>query len=399
MIGFGSGIADGGTARAAAEEAAQRARTQLGKGKPLLAISFASPGYEDLETAPATVSKSLGNVPVVGGTSGGCIIGPEGVAAHGVAVVVLGGDELEVTTVTCPLRSPSLLELVPAAQRLGRAADEAAARGFTEFTCLVFAPGLGADGDSLVAAVRKGVGPRVQLAGGLTGDDLTFDRARVFADGEVRGDCAVLTGIFTRRPLGLAARHGYRPVGGTHKVTRSDGPWLVELDGLPAFDVWAEEARASGLDVPGGHGMDVALHLANHFDLGVLDERRSEPILRAPTSIRADGAVRLTGGVGEGKRTRFMSPGRLGVLEASEAAAKAACSAAGDGVQGGLVLACMGRMLTLGSDFQRETAAIRSALGAPIGGVCVVGEIARNRRDTEAFHNATTVVLAIPGPG
>jgi hypothetical protein len=120
-------------------------------------------------------------------------------------------------------------------------------------------------------------------------------------------------------------------------------------------------------------------------------------VLRAPISIRSDGAVRLTGGVGEGKSTRFMSPKRSGVLEASEAAAKAAQTAAGKGVRGGLVLACMGRMLTLGSDFERETAAISNTLGAPIGGVCVVGEIARNRRDTEAFHNATTVVLAFPG--
>jgi methyl-accepting chemotaxis protein len=314
-----------------------------------------------------------------------------------VVVVVLGGDEIEARSVTASLRSTDLLEVVPAGRTLARAADEAATRGLTEFTCLVFAPGFAADGESVVAAVRKGVGPRVQLAGGLTGDDLTLDRTRVFADGEVRGDCAVLTGIFTTKPLGLAARHGYLPVGPTRKVTRSDGPWLVELDGRPAFEVWVDDARAAGLDVPVGRGSEVVVYLANHFCLGLLDQGRSEPVLRSPVGIRDAGEVRLSGGVGEGKRTRFMLPQRSGVLEASGAAARAALEAAGEGgVQGGLVLACTGRMVTLGSDFPLETASIASTLGAPIGGACVFGEIARTRRDTEAFHNATVVVLAIP---
>jgi hypothetical protein len=397
MIRFGAAIVEENAAESSAEAAALDARAQLGDARPVIAIAFASVAYEDFSAAPRVVSRVLGGVPVVGGTAGGCLIGPGGVASRAVSVVVLGGDEIEAKVVTAKLRSPDLLEVVPAAKQLAQAADEAAGRGLTEFTCLVFSPGFGADGESLVAAVRKGVGPRVQLAGGLTGDDLTLDRARVFVDGESTGDAAALAGIFTTQPLGLAARHGYGAIGTTHRVTRSDGPWLVELDGRAAFDVWVEEARNAGLDVPKGRGPEVAVYLANHFSLGVLDNKRTEPILRSPTGI-GGGTVRLSGGVGEGKRTRFMLPLRNGMLEASAAAATAAQKAAGaGGIQGGLVLACTGRMITLGSDFPRETSVIAKSLGAPIGGVCVFGEIARARRDTEAFHNATTVVLAVPG--
>jgi hypothetical protein len=398
MIRFGTAIAEENSGEASTEAAAEAARSQLKGAKPALAITFASVTYEDLSRVPRAVSRVLGGAPVVGGTAGGCLIGPGGVSSRAVTVVALGGDEVEAKVVTAKLRSPDLLEVVPAAQSLARAADEAATRGLTEFTCLVFSPGFGADGESLVAAVRKGVGPRVQLAGGLTGDDLTLDRARVFAEGESTADMAVLTGIFTTKPLGLAARHGYRPQGGTHKVTRSDGPWLLELDGRGAFEVWLEEAAAAGLDVPDGRGSDVAVYLANHFSLGLLDSKRPEPILRSPVDLRRGGGVKLSGSVGEGKRTRFMLPLRSGMLEASEAAATAAQEAAGArDIQGALVLACTGRMITLGSDFPRETSGIAKNVGAPIGGVCVYGEIARARRDTEAFHNATTVVLAVPG--
>ncbi len=395
-MAFGSSMADGSSARDAALAAAEAARVGLRGATPRLAIAFASPGYPDLSAAPRAISSVLGGTPVVGGTSGGCIIGPAGVSPRGVSVVVIGGEGIETGITTARLGSDDLLEIVPAARSLAEAADAAAARGLTEFTCLVFAPGAGADGEALVAAVRKGVGPRVQLAGALTGDDLTFDRTRVFADGEVRGDCAVLTGIFTKKPLGVAARHGFRPVGPFRKVTRSDGQWLVELDGRPAFDVWAEDVKAAGGDLPAGRGHDVAVFLATHYDLGVLDGGQAEPVVRCPVSIRGDGAVRLSGGVGEGKRTRLMVAPHVAVLEASREAAIEAQRAAGADVHGALVLSCTTRMVALGSEFSRETTAIAHALEAPIGGVCTFGEIARARRDSDAFHNATTVVVAIP---
>src|ERR1700690_720808 len=141
MIAFGSAVADAESARVAAQAAAEEARGQLRGRKPVLAISFASPVYSDLGFVPGGVSSVLDGVPVVGGTSGGCLIGPSGVSARGVSVVVLGGEGIEARTVTVSLRSPSLLEVVPAAQALAAAADDAASRGHPEFTCLVFAPG------------------------------------------------------------------------------------------------------------------------------------------------------------------------------------------------------------------------------------------------------------------
>jgi hypothetical protein len=315
-------------------------------------------------------------------------------------VVVLGGEDMEAKVVTARLRTPSLHELVPAARTVAIAADAAASRGLGEFTCLVFAPGAAADGEALVAAVRKGVGPRVQLAGGLTGgltgDEPGWDRTRVFADGEVRGDCAVLIGLFTRRPLGVAARHGFRAIGATRRVTRSDGQWLVELDGRPARDVWLEDVRASGAQVPAGSPREVAIFLANHYEIGVLDAARTEELVRCPLDIRADGAVLLAGSVGEGKRARVMSAPREDIFAASIEAAHVAAKMAGGEISGALVLPCTSRMITFGENFSREIAAIAGALGASTGGACVAGEIARARRDADSFHNSTTVILAFP---
>jgi len=179
-------------------------------------------------------------------------------------------------------------------------------------------------------------------------------------------------------------------------VTRSDGQWLVELDGRPAFEVWVEDVRSAGGQVPEGRARDVALFLANHYEIGVLDNSRSEELVRCPLDIRDDGAVLLAGSVGEGRRTRVMAAPRVDIFAASIRAATTASEAAGSAVSGALVLPCTSRMMTLGADFARENAAIARALRAPLGGACVYGEIARSQRDTDAFHNATTVILAFP---
>ncbi len=393
MNSFGSAIAGADTGAEAARHAARAAAAQV-RAAPVLAVVFASPGYEDLDQVPAAVRAELG-VPVVGGTAGGLVIGPGGVMPHGVGVVVLGGD-LEASAVTTRIVSSDLLELVGPAKMLSERAEQAAARGLTEFTCLAFAPGLACDGEAMVAAVRKGAGPRAQLAGALTGDDFTFDRTRVFDSEGVYADHVVLTGLFTRTPLGIAARHGYRAAGPLRTVTRADGAWLLELDGRPAFDVWADDVSMAGGELPSGRGMNVAQYLANNFELGVEDDRRAEPVVRAPFAIRDDGAVRMSASIGEGVRTRLMHATRDDLLEAARDAARQAAGGTREAPAGALVLACTGRMATLGDGFAEEPAAIARLLQAPVGGACVFGEIARARRDADAFHNTTTVVVAIP---
>src|SRR5207237_3187972 len=136
--------------------------------------------------------------------------------------VLVGGEGISAAVVTAPIASPELLDVVPAADRLASAADAAAAEGKTEFTCLAFAPGIFVDGEALVTAVRKGAGARAQLAGGLTGDDLTMDRPKVYVGDKLSSDHVVVTGLFTRRPIGIAARHGWRAVGQVRTVTRTD---------------------------------------------------------------------------------------------------------------------------------------------------------------------------------
>ena len=410
MITFGSGMSAAATATLAAREAATQALATLQGQTPKLAIVFASVSYPDVELAARTVRSVVGDAQIVGGTSGACVFGGDNVAPRGVSVVLVGGDGFEVESRTAQLGSPTFVETVPAAEKIAQAADRAAQRGFPHFACLVFAPAIFVDGEALVAAVRKGAGARAQLAGALTGDDLTMDRPKVLFGDELRDDCVVVTGLFTKTPIGIAARHGWAAVGPVRTVTRADGAHLIELDGRPALDVWVEDAVRAGATPPSDR-RELALYLANHYELGIASGSAprvavnpSDPIpacgalnelvARAPFAIRADGAIQLSGSLSDGTPVRILHASRKDLLRASSEAAASAVLRAGSRVAGALVLACSGRLAALGDSFAEEPAEIRRQIDAPIGGACVFGEIARNVRDIDAFFNTTAVVIA-----
>ncbi len=400
MLAFGAGMSGGDTASAAARAALAQAAATV--AAPKLAIVFVSASYADADAASAAVAEAFPGVPIVGGTSAACVLGPAGSAAHGVSVVLVGGTGVEIATRTVPIRSPTLVEAVPAAEELAASADEAARRGYVHYACLVFAPSLAVDGEALVAAVRKGAGARAQLAGGLTGDELTMDRPRVFADGSLCGDRITLTGLFTKRPLGVAARHGWHAVGPVRRVTRADGVHLLELDGQPALGVWLEDVRARGGSPPTDR-RDLAVYLTNEYPIGIHDEPRGAPpgtssddpmVVRAPLHVEEDGSIRLSGAISEGTHVRIVGASREDLLAASAEAASAAVLRADAHVAGALVLSCSSRIAALGECFVDEAAEIGRRVRAPIGGACVYGEIARNVRDVDAFFNTTTLVLA-----
>lgn len=395
MLIFGSGMSSAACAVDAAREAFAKAIAAFGEEKPKLGVVFGSMSYADLAAVPDAL-RALGDFPIVGGSGGGTVLGPTGVAERGVSLVLLGGDGIEVRTESVAYTSPELVDLVPAAARLASAADEASRAGHGHFTCLVFGPNFAIDGEMLVAAVRKGAGVRAQLAGGLTGDERGVERPVVFGPHGLRDDQVVLAGLYTVKPVGIAARHGFHPVGPSRVVTRADGRTLYELDGRPAAEVWLSDIRKLGVELPEDRG-DLLRVVSQHYPIGIVDPGKSarmELVARAPWAFPEDGTVELGASIGEGRRVRVLHATRNELLRASTDAAAGSFLRAGSRVAGALVLACTGRLGALGHDFPEESAMIRNRVGAPIGGACVHGEVAKNGRDADAFFNTTTVVVA-----
>ena len=210
MVDFASASSEAALGVDAAREAASKARDALHGTPAALAIVSVWSGYEDLDAIPDALARVLGDVPIVGGTAAGAVIGSGTVMTRGLNVVLIGGDDIAVATGSARIESRELVELMPVAKKIGLAADEAARVGFAEFACLAFAPGLFVDGEALVAVLRKGAGVRALLAGGIIGDALAFDRARTFSNGGLHRDLRTSRRGFGGRSSGHRENEGTR---------------------------------------------------------------------------------------------------------------------------------------------------------------------------------------------
>lgn len=372
------------------------ARADLGDEPPALAIVFASDGYPALETLSERIAGHVPGVPFVGGTSGGCVFDGARCGYMGVCVVLLGGDDLRVETRAVAITSADLLEVATAAGELRLLADAHAAEGRGELTCLAFAPSRGIVGDALVAALKKGATAHAQLVGGLLAQEGNMSGGRVWSDAGVSETRVVLAGLYTERPLGVAVRHGWTPIGDTHRVTRADGARLLELDGRPALDVWLEEATRHGGELPKDGSL--ALHLAARYELAILGTEShsgGEPIVRGSRVIHADRTVELFGSVPEGAKVRFVTATEGSLFAAAKYAAEHALGKVAQ-ASGALALTCAGRAFVLGDRYHLEPELLATTLGVPLGGTTVTGEIALARRAADGFYNSTAVLLVFP---
>ena len=396
MTRFATAIARDGALGSALDRAIGQAKGGIGDEPISLAVVFASPRYEDIATIADLLRAKLPGVRFVGGTSAACVFDTEHYEAHGVSVSLLAGADVAATTRAVVTTSTDLLEVAAAARDIRAEARAHEAEGRRELACIAFAP-CQYTGDSLVAALKKGATTHAQLAGGLLSFGLDPERGLVWCDvGSVSATDVIVAGLFTEKPIGVAARHGWRLLGSPHRVTRAEGPRLHALDGRPAIEVWLEEARLHGGTVP---DTDVAVYLASHYELAILGTEGiagGEPIVRGSRAVNADGSVDLFGSVPEGAQVQLVTATEEDLFAAAKLCATRALENAGGSASGALGLMCVGRSNVLGERYPNEPRIVAETLGLPFGGTTVSGEIALGRRDANGFYNSTAVVIAFP---
>lgn len=258
--------------------------------------------------------------------------------------------------------------------------------------------GRGAEAALLAAELLSRDGP-VPLAGGAAGDDLAMKETFVSLGDEAASDAIVLAVLDMPEPVGLGVFHGHEPLSPPLRVTRAEGNVVFEVDGRPAWSVWAEQTRevaaTEGIDVDALEGDALGAFLLR-YEAGL--PSGSSYTIRAPLGRGDDGSLSFAAAIPQGATFRItQSDGPRQLASAAVAARSAREQLAGRPVAGALVFDCICRNLILGDSFKDAIEAITSELGhVPLAGFETYGEVALDESDLSGFHNTTTVVLAFP---
>lgn len=237
--------------------------------------------------------------------------------------------------------------------------------------------GLRLNSTKFVAAMQEVLGRR-PVIGGLSADDLSFDRTAELFDRDVLRGGAVALAL--RGPIVFAssAMAGFQPVGVTRTCTRVEhDKRIVELDGHPALDLYREFLGPDVAERPNiGTEFPLAMVESPNADYMASDERFQ--VIRAVRELDAKrGSLACGGDVYEGAKVR-MTRGTKDDLIAAAVEATAQARRAVPNPVVGLFFNCAGRKLVLGARYPAEVRAAFDALGPDVAkiGFYTFGEIA-----------------------
>jgi hypothetical protein len=321
----------------------------------------------------------------MGSTSSAEVSSVGGYLEDSVSLALFASDSCDITTGL----GAGLAEDVDAACR--QAVREAlAATTRPPKVCVVLAEGFAADPQVTLDAIARALPEGVVLVGGGSArrDLRTLAPTYQFRDDRVT-DQGVAVLLFSG-PISysVAVGTGFRPLGATGTVTRSERGVVDEIDGRPAVEFLAPYLDVTG---PPSFGNPLA----------VVEAGGDRSYLRAIVgSDPASGSVRLFGSVPVGARVQLTTANTEDIVAgARDSLAQARADfPAGTRPEAALMFSCMVRKTLLGTRTKVEAELARAELGlaVPLVGMYCVGEIGPVAgASTSRFLNETIVTLLL----
>jgi len=366
--------------REASLQATHHALNNLGAVAPGMGIVIASHQYQARDVASGAASL-LGDAPVIGFSTPAGLSGA-GLHSHSVIVAVLSADDLDVGSCWLPGYAQSSRETASQLDML--------VSGRQVQNVIFVADGFNGDAEQFCSSTSPN---EIRMVGGLSSGDLhTGNTYQIAGNQTGAGALAALTFSGNLR-MGIGRAHGWDPVGGQMRVTRSRGFWLRTLNARPASETYAELFGFPARD----WGFPPLSHMARLYPLGM--EQGEELVIRSPIRVEADGSFRMNASVRDGVDAFIMVGSRLSCQKAAQQATQQALREL-DGVKPAfaLVLVDIAWQMLLKATPGAEIAAIQEIIGTqvPIAGGYTLGQIVPGAEAaTPTFLNQHIVVILI----
>lgn len=379
----------------AVKEAVQQAKSALPKEKIDLAVVFSSVDFAHPH-AIKTISNLLRPVPLIG-CSGAGVISNNGIFRNGLGIMLLSLPKT-ISFNTAFVKGVRLKTALKAGDELGQKLLSGF-QGARRDLGIIFSDGLLQESSGIVYGLQERLGRSFPVLGALASDNLRYLKTYVYFNQELANDA--VCGIIFGGKLNFAwgRKHGWKPLGKPHRVTRATGNIVYEIDNSPAASVY-EEYVGAGL----GRLKKNLKRLSIFYPLGIQIAEEEEYMLRNIRSIEGDGALIFQGDVPQDSIIRLMIGTKESCLSAThQAIEEAKKGLAQKKMDFAFIFDSVSRCILLGRDANKELEIIKEGLGSdtPLLGVYTYGEEAplkgTNYRGKTYFHSQTVTILGFQG--
>lgn len=394
---FVTGLAKGNLGYDVGKEAASKALQKLGDNKVHLSIVFSSSKYNYQEVIRG-IREITNNAPLLGCSSAGEFT-EEGVENHSVVCALISSDTHKFFTGIGTGIKENEMNCIKEASKDFPSFVE----GYPYRSYILCADGLSGKGEEIAISMLSLLGVDMKFVGGSAGDDLKMEETVSFVDGKSLTDAVGLAFIASKKPVVIAVQHGHIPISPPLVVTRSEEDTVYEIDDKPAFEIWKEYAREDAkkylnIDVDRlQENSEDLVRFVTHYAAG-LYLGGEEFKIRWPGSTKTvNGPMKFSTSMPAGKVIKIMSSHKENqIISARRSAERIMEDLKGEKLAGVIVFDCIVRAVILQNEFQKAVNSIKDVVKVPLIGFESYGEFAMEMGEMSGFHNATTVILAIP---
>jgi hypothetical protein len=363
--------------------AIEQCRTALGAQAPQAGILFSA--FDSFDPAIlATVADAFPTATVMGTTSAAEISSVNGYLEDSITLALFASDTVDIsaglgsglsTDVDAACRS-AVSQALAATQREPR-------------ICVVLTEGFAADPQRTLDAMARALPDGVTMVGGTSaGRDFSASRPSFQFCADRVSDDGVAVLLFSGPIVhATALGTGWRTLGATATVTRSESGVVHEIDGQPAITFLARYLDVTG---PASFGNPLA----------VVEAGGDESYLRAVAGTDpVSGSVFVAGTIPVGAVVQLTTADTEEILAGAEAALRRAAAdfPAGARPEAALIFSCAVRRYLLGSRTGVEADLARVVYGPslPIAGLYCFGEIGpvRGTASSRFFNETFTTLL------
>jgi hypothetical protein len=357
--------------------------------KPTLAIVFLSV-KQDRES----VSKLLDEkgIQVFGATTAGEFIDGE-VEGGSIAILLMN-------------MNPDYFKIELLETRQDAAFDDAkkiAAIGkqvFSKPAFIIANSGVAMDGEPFVEGIIQAFekssssDKEVTIFGGKAGDDLELKSTFVFTNGKSK-DSSLIALIIDEDKIDVKgiATCGWKAIGTTKTVTKSEGNTVYTIHDKPALDILMNYL---GVDIKEDVETEITTFLSSWYYPLELERENADPVIRtAMFANREHRSLICSGRVPQGSKIKFSMPPDFDSIENVVADCKTIKDNSQQQADALIMFSCVSRHLSFGMVVKEEIEQVQQLWDVPMAGFFTYGEYGKAKTGKNEYHNNACCVVAL----
>jgi hypothetical protein len=243
-------------------------------------------------------------------------------------------------------------------------------------------------GDVLMESMTKEVGSRVSIYGGMAGDDITFSGSFVFTN-KHSTDHGMVALVLDEDKIEMkgVAISGWKPMGISRTITKSEGNLLYTIDDRPALEMYLQYL---GEDIKSAEDQVLFFNSVGvHYPFQIERDNRTPKICNPIGYDVEEQALICESEVPQGSKFWFSTPPDFDIIDTIVDSAREIKKNTSGKADALLIFSCAGRLNAMGPLAQEENEQLAEVWEAPMAGFYTYGEYGKTINGDNEFHSTT----------